>query len=85
MSQSTDNTSFEHGSGKPPAANLAPHNLTPAMERYLQVKKQNPGSIMLFRMGDFYELFFEDAVTSSKVLGLTLTSRDKGSPNPIPR
>ncbi len=84
MSQSTDNTSFEHGSGKQPAANVAPHNLTPAMERYLQVKKQNPGSIMLFRMGDFYELFFEDAVTSSKVLGLTLTSRDKGSPNPIP-
>ncbi|HLQ45501.1 MAG TPA: DNA mismatch repair protein MutS, partial [Planctomycetaceae bacterium] len=67
-----------------PAASLAPHNLTPAMERYLDVKRQNPGSILLFRMGDFYELFFEDAQTSAKVLGLTLTSRDKGSPNPIP-
>ena len=64
--------------------NPAPHNLTPAMERYLEVKRQNPGSILLFRMGDFYELFFEDAQVSSKVLGLTLTSRDKGSPNPIP-
>ena len=63
---------------------IAPRNLTPAMERYLEVKRQNPGSILLFRMGDFYELFFEDAVVSSKVLGLTLTSRDKGSPNPIP-
>jgi DNA mismatch repair protein MutS len=62
----------------------AGHNLTPAMERYLEVKRQNPGSILLFRMGDFYELFFEDAQVSSKVLGLTLTSRDKGSPNPIP-
>ena len=50
----------------------------------MEVKRQNPGSILLFRMGDFYELFFEDAQTSSKVLGLTLTSRDKGSPNPIP-
>ena len=62
----------------------APRNLTPAMERYLEVKRQNHGSIMMYRMGDFYELFFEDAAVSSKVLGLTLTSRDKGSPNPIP-
>jgi len=69
---------------KTSATNPAPHNLTPAMERYLEVKRQNPGSILLFRMGDFYEIFFEDAVVSSKVLGLTLTSRDKGSPNPIP-
>ena len=69
---------------KTSATNPAPRNLTPAMERYLEVKRQNPGSILLFRMGDFYELFFEDAVVSSKVLGLTLTSRDKGSPNPIP-
>jgi DNA mismatch repair protein MutS len=57
---------------------------TPMMERYLEVKHQNPGSILLFRMGDFYELFYEDAETCSKVLGLTLTSRDKGSPNPVP-
>ena len=75
MSQSMEQTS---------ATNPAPRNLTPAMERYLEVKRQNPGSILLFRMGDFYELFFEDAVVSSKVLGLTLTSRDKGSTNPIP-
>lgn len=75
MSQPQENTS---------TTNPAPRNLTPAMERYLEVKRQNPGSILLFRMGDFYELFFEDAVVSSKVLGLTLTSRDKGSPNPIP-
>ena len=57
---------------------------TPMMERYLEVKHQNPGSILLFRMGDFYELFYEDAETCSKVLGLTLTSRDKGSANPTP-
>jgi len=58
--------------------------LTPMMERYLEVKQQNAGSILLFRMGDFYELFYEDAETASKVLGITLTSRDKGSANPIP-
>ena len=58
--------------------------LTPMMERYLEVKGQHPDSILLFRMGDFYELFFEDAELAARQLGLTLTSRDKGSPNPIP-
>ena len=58
--------------------------LSPMMERYLEVKGQNPGTILLFRMGDFYELFFEDAQNAAKVLGLTLTSRDKASDNPTP-
>ncbi len=58
--------------------------LTPMMQRYLEVKRQNPGAILLFRMGDFYELFYEDAEVSARVLGLTLTSRDKSSANPIP-
>ncbi|MBA3311967.1 MAG: DNA mismatch repair protein MutS [Planctomycetaceae bacterium] len=58
--------------------------LTPMMERYLAVKSENPGALLLFRMGDFYELFHEDAETAAKLLGLTLTSRDKGSPNPVP-
>jgi len=57
---------------------------TPAMQRYLEVKAQNPGTILLFRIGDFYELFYEDAQTVARVLGLTLTSRDKGSTNPVP-
>lgn len=56
---------------------------TPMMQRYLEVKGQNPDSLLLFRMGDFYELFYEDAQIAAKVLGLTLTSRDKGSPNPV--
>ena len=54
------------------------------MERYLEVKRQNPGSLLLFRMGDFYELFYEDAQIAAKILGLTLTSRDKNSDNPVP-
>ncbi len=58
--------------------------LSPMMERYHAVKAQHPGAMLLFRMGDFYELFFEDAQNASRVLGLTLTSRDKSSENPIP-
>ncbi len=54
------------------------------MERYLEVKGQNPGSLLLFRMGDFYELFYDDAQLAARVLGLTLTSRDKASANPVP-
>jgi len=54
------------------------------LQRYMEVKAETPGTILLFRMGDFYELFFEDAVLAAKVLGLTLTSRDKGSTNPVP-
>jgi DNA mismatch repair protein MutS len=57
---------------------------TPMMERYLEVKGQNPGSLLLFRMGDFYELFYDDAQLAARVLGLTLTSRDKASSNPVP-
>ncbi|MDA1016888.1 MAG: DNA mismatch repair protein MutS [Planctomycetota bacterium] len=58
--------------------------LSPMMERYHEVKRQNPGSLLLFRMGDFYELFHEDAQVAAKVLGLTLTSRDKNAANPTP-
>ncbi|MEO1996491.1 MAG: DNA mismatch repair protein MutS, partial [Planctomycetaceae bacterium] len=61
-----------------------PTKLTPMMERYREVKRQHPGSILLFRMGDFYELFYQDAELAAKLLGLTLTSRDKGSANPVP-
>src|SRR5262245_16484631 len=54
------------------------------MERYQEVKRETPGALLLFRMGDFYELFYDDAVTAARILGLTLTSRDKGSTNPVP-
>ena len=57
---------------------------TPAMQRYLDVKAQYPGTMLLFRIGDFYELFYEDAVEAARALGITLTTRDKGSANPIP-
>ncbi|GAB4140528.1 MAG: DNA mismatch repair protein MutS [Planctomycetaceae bacterium] len=57
--------------------------LTPMMQRYREVKEQNPGTLLLFRMGDFYELFYDDAKIAARILGLTLTSRDKGSANPV--
>ncbi len=53
-------------------------NLTPAMRQYKYFKEKYPDCILLFRMGDFYEMFYDDAVTASKVLGITLTSRGKG-------
>ena len=52
--------------------------LTPMMKQYLEIKEQNPDSILFFRLGDFYEMFAEDAKLASRELDLTLTSRDKG-------
>ncbi|HOU52724.1 MAG TPA: DNA mismatch repair protein MutS [Myxococcota bacterium] len=57
---------------------------TPSMQQYLAAKAEHPDCILLFRMGDFYETFFEDAVEVSRLLDLTLTSRNKDDPNPIP-
>ena len=59
-------------------------NLSPAMRQFHHFKQKHPDCILFFRMGDFYETFYEDAKTCSRVLGLTLTSRDKGSANPVP-
>lgn len=57
---------------------------TPLMQQYLSIKKEQPDALLLFRMGDFYETFFDDAKTASKILGITLTTRDKKSKNPVP-
>lgn len=58
--------------------------LPPMLEQYLEYKRKHPDCLMLFQVGDFYEIFFDDAVTVARTLNLTLTSRDKNSPNPIP-
>jgi len=52
--------------------------LSPSMRHYVATKRENPESILLYRMGDFYETFFEDAITLSKALEITLTARDAG-------
>ncbi|HUU86024.1 MAG TPA: DNA mismatch repair protein MutS [Phycisphaerae bacterium] len=60
-------------------------DLTPAMRQYVEQKQQVGDAILLFRMGDFYETFYEDARTISQALGIALTSRSKGGDNePIP-
>ncbi len=57
---------------------------TPMMEQYTRIKNSHPGCMLLFRMGDFYEMFFEDAVRASDILGIALTSRSKGKKGAIP-
>lgn len=57
----------------------ARRHATPAMRQYLDAKAQHPDALILFRMGDFYELFFDDAVTAARELELTLTSRSKNA------
>jgi len=59
-------------------------NATPMLRQYLEIKKQYPGTLLFFRLGDFYELFNEDAVTGARELEITLTARHKDSKNPIP-
>ena len=61
-----------------------PEKLTPAMKQFHHFKQKHPDCILFFRMGDFYETFYDDAKTCAKVLGLTLTSRGKTGPNPVP-
>ena len=63
---------------------VSPEDLTPAMQRFLEIKKENPDCLLLYRMGDFYETFFEDAVTMSRELEITLTGRDCGNLGRIP-
>ncbi|MEA1970574.1 MAG: DNA mismatch repair protein MutS, partial [Thermodesulfobacteriota bacterium] len=59
-------------------------NLTPAMRQYLEIKEAHRDCIIFFRMGDFYEMFFEDAEVASRVLEITLTSRNKGKEDAVP-
>ncbi|MBT6296297.1 MAG: DNA mismatch repair protein MutS, partial [Nitrospina sp.] len=57
---------------------------TPMMRQYMTIKKEHPESILFFRMGDFYEMFNEDAKIASEILEIALTSRNKNKANPTP-
>jgi DNA mismatch repair protein MutS len=59
-------------------------DLTPLMRQYAEIKARNPEAVLLYRMGDFYEMFNDDAKTAAKVLGLTLTSRNHGGAENTP-
>ncbi|WMJ08243.1 DNA mismatch repair protein MutS [Nitrosomonas sp. sh817] len=60
-----------------------PEQHTPMMQQYLQIKAQHPDMLMFYRMGDFYELFFDDAEKAAKLLGITLTQRGASAGRPI--
>ena len=59
-------------------------NTTPMLRQYQELKQQHPGTLLFFRLGDFYELFFDDALTGSRELQITLTARHKDTGNPVP-
>ena len=57
---------------------------TPLMQQYREIKAQHQGAVLMFRMGDFYEMFYEDAEIAARVLGLTLTTRNNGAAASVP-
>jgi DNA mismatch repair protein MutS len=61
-----------------------PPGVTPSMAQFLEIKAANPGCLLFYRMGDFYELFFDDAVTAAEALGIVLTKRGKHRGEDIP-
>lgn len=67
-----------------PARPLAAERPTPMMEQYIEIKAANPDCLLFYRMGDFYELFFDDAEKASRCLGITLTKRGKHLGEDIP-
>src|ERR1700676_4659234 len=69
----------------PPAAPPGDdQRITPLMEQYIEIKAANPDCLLFYRMGDFYELFFDDAETASRALGIVLTKRGKHRGRDIP-
>ncbi len=65
------------------SANVTPVH-TPMMQQYLRIKGEYPDMLLLYRMGDFYELFFDDARRAASLLDITLTARGKSGGNAIP-
>ncbi|HEX6172652.1 MAG TPA: DNA mismatch repair protein MutS [Candidatus Binatia bacterium] len=63
---------------------MEPAKITPMMQQYLHIKERYHDAILFFRLGDFYEMFFEDAQTASRILDIALTSRHKSEESPVP-
>jgi DNA mismatch repair protein MutS len=79
VSEAPAQVQSEASQATPAAEIVDAATLTPMMKQYLEVKAQNPDALLLFRLGDFYELFFDDAVKAAQLLQITLTSRAKGA------
>ena len=84
MDISNNSPVFGQLDAKDQASALKIQGLTPMLAQYFEIKHQNPGSLLFFRMGDFYELFFDDAVEAARVLDITLTRRGKYQDEDIP-
>ena len=63
---------------------MSDHDASPLMRQYRDIKRGYPQAILFFRVGDFYEMFYQDAQEASRLLSIALTSRDKNSPDPVP-
>src|SRR6478735_4954486 len=70
--------------GRSEAPNAAGQPVTPMMEQYIEIKAANPDCLLFYRMGDFYELFFDDAEVAARALGIVLTKRGKHLGRDIP-
>ncbi len=82
--ESTDSENSENQNNIHNQEDKKPQKLTPMLEQYLRIKAEHKNCLLFYRMGDFYELFYEDAVTAAKELQITLTARHKDSPAPVP-
>jgi DNA mismatch repair protein MutS len=74
---------MEETTAKPDVQSIDINSHTPMMQQYLRIKADHPGTLVFYRMGDFYELFFDDAEKAARLLDLTLTQRGASAGNPI--
>ncbi|MEZ4705412.1 MAG: DNA mismatch repair protein MutS [Bdellovibrionota bacterium] len=79
-----ENVSSDSQSSTPKTSPASQASQTPLMKQYWEIKSTCPDAILFFRLGDFYEMFFDDAVKAAPILGIALTSRDKNAQNPVP-
>jgi len=82
-SDATEKAADNAGRATPTAADEV-GRVTPMMEQYIEIKAANPDCLLFYRMGDFYELFFDDAEVASRALGIVLTKRGKHRGSDIP-
>lgn len=80
----TPQAGYEADATTSPVVDAGDQKLTPMMAQFIEIKSANPGSLLFYRMGDFYEMFFHDAEIASRALGITLTKRGKHLGEDIP-
>src|SRR5471030_747793 len=79
----TENEQIEAHQETPPNSAIGASKVTPMMQQYLKLKSDHPTMLLFYRMGDFYELFYEDAEKAARLLGITLTARGSSNGQPI--